>query len=72
MTLLDGKVGNFYIVDNIQLVRAVEGRLEALGLTKGTKVQVMNRKRNGAVIFKVRGTRLAIGKEIANAITIQG
>lgn len=71
MSLLDGKIGNFYRVEDLQLERAVGGRLEALGLTIGTVIKVLNNKRSGSVIFKVRGTRLAIGKEIAAAILVR-
>jgi Fe2+ transport system protein FeoA len=32
---------------------------------------VLNRNRGGAVIFMVRGSRLAVGKKIAEAIKIR-
>ena len=70
MNLLNGRIGTDYQVLNVNLIRAAEGRLQALGLTKGTEIKVLNRKRSGSIIFKVRGTRLAVGKEIAEAIEI--
>lgn len=72
MTVLDGKKGSSYYVKEMNLLHQVEIRLQALGLTIGTKITILNNKRNGAVIFKVRGTRLAVGKEIAEAIQIGG
>lgn len=72
MTVLDGKKGSSYYVKEMNLLHQVEIRLQALGLTIGTKITILNNKRNGAVIFKVRGTRLAVGKEIAQAIQIGG
>ena len=41
-----------------------------LGLTKGTNIEVLNNKKSGSLIFKVRGTRFAIGKKIANGIEV--
>ena len=46
-------------------------RLEALGLNEMTKLQIQNSKRGGAFIIKVRGTRLAIGKRIAQGIEVE-
>jgi ferrous iron transport protein A len=71
MTLVDGKAKQTYTVHNIQLAKEAEIRLKALGLTDGTKIEVLNNKRGGSVIFSVRGTRLAVGKKIAEAIHIE-
>lgn len=71
MNLLEGRIGLTYQVHEVNLIRATEGRLQALGLTKGTQIKILNRKRNGSIIFKVRGTRLAVGKEIAEAIQMK-
>lgn len=71
MTLREGRIGESYIVESLSLEKETEFRLQALGMTIGTKVIILNNKRSGAVIFKVRGTRLAIGKEFAEAIRIK-
>ncbi|BCN32246.1 FeoA family protein [Anaeromicropila herbilytica] len=71
MTLVSGKIGNEYIVLEIRLEGNAKRRLEALGMTEGTKISILNNKKNGALVFKVRGTRLAIGKEIAESIAIK-
>lgn len=70
MTLLDGKRGKTYIATGINLANETERRLEVLGLTKNTSVQVVNSKRSGAMIIKVRGTRFAIGRKIAEGIQV--
>lgn len=72
MTLANGKIGNLYIVEEIQLEASLMRRLQMLGLTRGTSLELLNRKRNGSVIFKVRGTRFAIGSEVAEGIEIGG
>lgn len=71
MTLAQGKVGCTYEVSKISLEPDIERRLEALGLTEGTKIEVLNRKRNGTSIFNVRGTRLAVGQAIALGISVK-
>lgn len=70
MNLLDGIIAKEYIVINIKVEENISRRLQALGLTRGTKVKILNNKKNGSVIFKVRGTRLAIGKKIAEGILV--
>ncbi len=72
MTLCDGKINHSYIVGSISLENATQIRLKALGLTDGTSITILNNKRGGSVIFTVRGTRLAVGKQIAQEIEILG
>lgn len=71
MTLYEGKVGSVYEVKGIHLEQnSITRRLEALGLNEMTRLQVLNRKRSGAFIIKVRGTRLAVGRHIAQGIEV--
>ncbi|WP_288909287.1 FeoA domain-containing protein [uncultured Megamonas sp.] len=60
-----------YLVKKVNLEGNIERRLEMLGMTDKVKLMVLNKKNQGAVIIKVRGTRFAIGKEIADAIEIE-
>lgn len=71
MTLFDGKISQVYFVQEIRLESVVMRRLEALGFNEGTRIQIMNRKKNGAMIVKVRGTRLALGKMILKGIDVK-
>lgn len=70
MTLAGTEVGVPVRVDAISLPEKLKRRLQMLGLTKGTSITVLRRKRNGAVIFYVRGTRYAAGKNIAQGIFV--
>lgn len=70
MTLLEGKRYNTYKVTGMEEPLQTERRLEALGLITGTPITILNSKRHGAVIVKVRGTRFAMGRKIAGGITI--
>lgn len=68
MTMRDAGIGRIYIVNSMELDIATMRRLEALGLTRGTQIKVLNKNRSGSVIVMVRGSRLAIGSKIAEAI----
>ena len=70
MYLCDGKIGNNYKVSDIELPTNMEKRLEALGMTRGTSVAVLNRKSLGVLIVKVRGTRFALGRNITKNILV--
>lgn len=71
MTLANAEVGNTYIVQSMNLELETRRRLGALGITKGTNIRMMNRNSGGAVVFMVRGSRLAVGKKIAESIEIR-
>lgn len=68
MTLLEGKKGGLYQVGDISGDPQITRRLEALGILEGTKVEILNQKKSGATIIKVRGTRWALGEDIARGI----
>lgn len=68
ITLCDGKTGVSYQVKSMNLAKATQMRLFALGMTEGTSITVLNNKKSGSVIFNVRGTRLAVGRKIASEI----
>ncbi len=68
MTLRGAKIGGTYTVDSINLDLATLRRLEALGLTRGTNIRILNRNNGGSIILMVRGSRLALGRKIAEAI----
>jgi ferrous iron transport protein A len=71
MTLADGKIGEIYTVSSLNLDQAIMRRLEALGLTRGTDIKILNRNRQGSVILMVRGSRLALGRKITETIQMK-
>lgn len=71
MNVSQAQKGRTYLVKKVNLEGSIERRLEMLGMTDQVKLMVLNKKNQGAVIIKVRGTRFAIGKEIADAIEIE-
>jgi len=70
--LVQATPGKTYRVLDIRLETIVERRLEILGMTKGASISVLNKKRSGSMIIKIRGTRFAIGKKFAEGILIGG
>ncbi len=71
MTLDKCIKGTTCYIKSIVVEERVLRRLEALGFIKGTQVEITNKKRYGAVIIKVRGTRMALGKHIASGIEVE-
>jgi ferrous iron transport protein A len=71
MTLDHGKKGEAYVVEELNLPLKLEKRLEALGMTAGTRIDVLNDKSKGTLIVNVRGTRFALGRGITKNITVR-
>lgn len=71
MSLFEGIKGNHYEIRELCVEEAITRRLQALGLNDGTVVTVLNRKKNGALIIRVRGTRLALGRHICQGIEVE-
>ncbi len=71
MKLSEGKTGQVYEVRSIEDMDQITRRLEALGLTGKTQVAVLNSKKQGCMIIRVRGTRWAIGRRIAEGIEVE-
>ena len=71
INLWDAELKKVYTVENIFLENPISRRLEALGINEGTPVSVLTRKKSGALIVKIRGTRLALGKHITSNIEIK-
>jgi len=71
MTLYEGNIHQDLQVTGLRLQEAVMRRLSSLGILEGTRVSILNKKKNGAVIIKVRGARWAIGREIVKGIDVE-
>ena len=71
MVLYEGKKGEVYHVKDIHMEEGLMRRLQALGLNEGTEVKILNRKKGGAIILYVRGTRFAMGRHITSNIEVE-
>lgn len=70
MKLSEGSIGCTYLVESVMVDDTINRRLEALGVNEMTRITILNKKGSGSVIFKVRGTRLAVGRRISDGILI--
>ncbi len=71
MKLQEADAGASYRVQSLSLPVNLERRLESLGLIEGSEIFVLRKKRRGAMIVKVRGTRFAMGYGISTHITVE-
>lgn len=71
MKLNEGQKGSTLQVLHMELPLQTERRLEVLGMLEGTKISVVNRKKRGAMIIKIRGTRFAVGEKITSCIEVK-
>ena len=55
----------------IHTEKKLERRLEALGLTEGAMITILNNDKKGALTAKFRGTRFALGRQIADNIDVK-
>ena len=69
MKLFNGIEKKVYIIKNINLPAHISSRLEALGMTCGTRVRILNKNKT-AVIIIIRGTRFALGRAVAQKIIV--
>lgn len=70
MTLFEAQTGKSYTIRGVYVEPTITRRLQALGMNEGTRIYVLNRKKKGALIIKVKGTRLALGKHLSNSIEV--
>ena len=71
MSFNDTETNETYTIEKIDLPLKLEKRLEALGMTEGTSILVLNAKSRGTLIVNVRGTRFALGRGITKQITVR-
>lgn len=71
MTLKEGRVGETLLVKNIEPFE-LKGRLLTMGLTKGTKIQVMPSAPLGdPMAIKIRSYKLALRRDDAEKIIVE-
>ncbi len=71
MKLYEGQKGSTLQVIHMDLPLQTERRLEVIGMLEGTRITVVNRKKRGAMIIKIRGTRFAVGENITEHIEVE-
>ena len=69
MPLSLAELGEAYIIKRIGGTPEVKKHLENLGFVVGTEVSVIT-EQHGNIIVKVKDTRIAVSKEMANKIFV--
>ena len=72
MRLAEGQKGKTYTVKAITAEEGLQRRLRMIGMTDGSAVSVLGKRRGGNMIVKIRGTRFALGSAITNSIGVGG
>ena len=70
MTLKQGKTSQTYRVVSLDIELKLERRLEALGLTEGSLITILNNEKKGSLTARSRGARFALGRRIADHIEV--
>ena len=73
MRLYEGEAGSVYMVEAVVQKKLGEEwtrRLKSLGVVKGTRLLLLTKKKGGTAAVKIRGTRLALGRKLVEAIEI--
>ena len=70
MTLKEGKTSRTYRVESLDIELKLERRLEALGLTEGSLITILNNEKRGSLTARFRGTRFALGRRLADHIEV--
>lgn len=71
MRLSEVRQNHQYIIKQINTSESMKLRLRGLGLAPDTRLQLLFRKRCGTVIVWERGTRLAVGSQLAEKIEVR-
>lgn len=71
MTLAEGNIDEKYVVEQVNLPITLEKRMESLGMTIGSKVTLLHQKRNKTSVILIRGTKFAIGRDVASNIYVR-
>ncbi|WP_127836426.1 FeoA family protein [Clostridium prolinivorans] len=71
LSLNDAAVGSYVSIENLSSTGMLRERMLALGLTKGSKVEVVRRGPSGdPTIYNIHGAMIALRKEEASLIII--
>ena len=71
MPLAMAQSGEVVTVIGVRAGRGLQRRLADMGLTPGVQIRVINSQMPGPVLIDLRGTRLALGRGIAQKIIVK-
>ena len=71
MPLVMANSGKLLTVIGINAGRGLQRRLTDMGLTPGVQIRVMNGQYAGPVLIDLRGSRLGLGRGVAQKILVK-
>ncbi len=71
VSLASAPAGSTLIVSGTSGGQHFQRKIAALGIYPDEKLEVIERQYRGALIIKVKGTRLAIGREMSKKIKVR-
>jgi ferrous iron transport protein A len=71
MILSHVEPGNEVILKAVRGGRGLRSRLYSMGLIPGTRLLVLNQRKRGPIMLRVKDCNLAIGQGMAEKITVE-
>lgn len=71
MSLTKVSIGEKVVLNNISYGLNLKKKLQDMGLTPGVKFSIISKTNSGPIIIEVRGSRLALGRGIAEKIDVE-
>jgi ferrous iron transport protein A len=71
MTLNNCNIGDKIMIKNMESDPKVKKRLQDMGLTNGSMLRMISNYSDDAYIVKIRGSKVVIGKDIAEKISVE-
>jgi len=71
MPLAMARPGELVTVIGVRAGRGLQRRLSDMGLTPGIQIRVMNSQMSGPVIIDLRGSRVAVGRGVAQKVLVK-
>ena len=71
MSLSKVNVGQKVVLNYMKYGLSLRKKLQEMGLTSGVEFVVISKTNSGPIIIEIRGTRLALGRGIAEKIDVE-
>ena len=71
MSLTKVSIGEKVVLNNINYGLNLKKKLQNMGLTPGVRFSIISKTNSGPIIIEVRGSRLALGRGIAEKIDVE-
>ena len=71
MSLTKVSIGEKVVLNSINYGLNFKKKLQDMGLTPGVRFSIISKTNSGPIIIEVRGSRLALGRGIAEKIDVE-